>query len=183
MDDLQIIEMLKRRDPDAAEALLEKYGGLCRSIAAHVLRDPRDIEETVNGVMMRLWSSIPPAEPRNLKAYSAKAARNEALMRIRRDRSAANAAVMLPIEELEAVLPAPQGAEESAEAGELIRALNRFLETLGSEKRRVFLRRYWFFDPVAEIAENFGTSESKVKSILFRTRNELRNFLVKEELL
>ena len=183
MEDLEIISMLNRRDEAAVTALLDKYGGLCRSISTHILRDERDIEENVNGVVMRLWSSIPPAQPQNLAAYVAKTARNEALMRLRKDRSAAKSTVFLPLEEIESVFTSLNTAAESAEAGELTLAVNRFLKTVSAEKRHVFLRRYWFFDSIGEIAENLGISESKVKSILFRMRNELRKFLVKEELL
>lgn len=59
-------------------------------------------------------------------------------------------------------------------------ALNRFLGTLGEEKRNVFLRRYWYLDSVAEIAKRFGMSQSKVKTMLFRTRKQLKEYLEKE---
>ena len=42
------------------------------------------------------------------------------------------------------------------------------------------MRRYWFFDSVSDIADRFSISESKVKSILFRTRGKLKKFLMKE---
>ena len=58
--------------------------------------------------------------------------------------------------------------------------LNRFLRSLSPESRDVFIRRYWFTQSVAEIAEAFGMSESKVKSLLFRTRNRLRKTLTEE---
>ena len=46
--------------------------------------------------------------------------------------------------------------------------------------RNVFLRRYYFFDSVAEIAKRFSFTESKVKNLLFRTRNKLKDYLTKE---
>jgi RNA polymerase sigma-70 factor (ECF subfamily) len=51
---------------------------------------------------------------------------------------------------------------------------------LDEEKRNVFIRRYWFLDSVADISARFGLSESKVKTMLFRCRNKLRDHLKKE---
>ena len=42
------------------------------------------------------------------------------------------------------------------------------------------MRRYWYADSVAEIAQRYRMGESKVKTRLFRTRNQLRVFLEKE---
>ena len=58
--------------------------------------------------------------------------------------------------------------------------MNRFLAELDSEKRKIFVRRYWYMDSVAEISEKFSISESKVKTVLFRIRKKLREFLEKE---
>ena len=46
--------------------------------------------------------------------------------------------------------------------------------------RNVFLRKYWFFDTISDIAERYSMRENTVKSMLFRTRNRLREFLRKE---
>ena len=64
-----------------------------------------------------------------------------------------------------------------------IAALNRFLGTLPETERNVFLRRYWCLDTIADIGGSFGFSESKVKSMLHRTRQKLRKQLEKEGLL
>ena len=44
----------------------------------------------------------------------------------------------------------------------------------------MFIRRYWYFDSVGDIAKRYGFSESKVKSMLHHTRNRLRKYLEKE---
>ena len=73
-----------------------------------------------------------------------------------------------------------QKKEAEVAAKEIGRALNEFLENLSQESRVIFLRRYWFCDTIAEIAERYGISESKVKIRLMRTRNQLADFLSKE---
>jgi len=62
----------------------------------------------------------------------------------------------------------------------LCEAINTFLATLGDEKRNIFMRRYWYMDSIAAISKRYGLSQSKVKSILFRSRNQLREYLDKE---
>lgn len=85
--------------------------------------------------------------------------------------------VTLSFEELESCIPVPDGPEQILEEKELRSAITRFLETRRSESRTIFLRRYFFFDSVKEIARRYGLSESRVKSSLMRTRNKLRTYL------
>ena len=55
-------------------------------------------------------------------------------------------------------------------------------KNLGETERQVFLARYWFIASIAEIAEKFGFSESKVTSMLHRTRKKLLAYLKEEGL-
>ena len=55
-----------------------------------------------------------------------------------------------------------------------------YLDTVSPASRLVFLRRYWYCDGVAEIAAGTGYSQSKVKSLLHRTRRGLKEHLRKE---
>lgn len=179
MKDGEIIELLNKRDESALDAISDMYGGLCRSLMRNVLKDERDVEECLSSMLMRLWSAIPPANPKNLRAYIAKSARNEALMRWRAN-SSRGIDGLEPLSELAGSLPP---VENEVMAGELREAIERFLAGLTKEKRRVFLQRYWLMEPIGEIARSNGMSESKVASMLFRIRNGLREYLVKEGLI
>ena len=44
----------------------------------------------------------------------------------------------------------------------------------------IFLRRYWHVDTIAEIAQRYGITESKVKMQLSRTRAKLCTYLEQE---
>lgn len=57
-----------------------------------------------------------------------------------------------------------------------------FLESLPKDSRLIFLRRYWYLDTIAEIAQRYGMTESKVKMQLSRTKEKLRVFLEKEDI-
>ena len=91
--------------------------------------------------------------------------------------------ITLTLEELDDCVDGTQDIESAYESNELVWAFNRFLDTLPETERDVFLRRYWFFDPIADIAESFGFTQSKVTSMLYRTRGKLRKQLEKESFL
>ena len=62
----------------------------------------------------------------------------------------------------------------------LTEVIDQFLGALRPEARIIFMRRYWFMDSVAEIAEKSGSGLSKVKMSLSRTREHLKLFLKQE---
>jgi RNA polymerase sigma-70 factor (ECF subfamily) len=66
------------------------------------------------------------------------------------------------------------------EARELADIISAFLKAQPQLQRTVFLRRYWYADDLAQIAQRYRMTQSKVKSMLFRTRNALRTHLEKE---
>ena len=58
--------------------------------------------------------------------------------------------------------------------------IDRFLASLPVKSRMIFVRRYWYMSPIAEISKITGLSEGAVKMSLSRTRNKFRDYLVKE---
>ena len=62
----------------------------------------------------------------------------------------------------------------------LMKSISDFIKALPKEQRLVFVRRYWYTDSVSDIARRYRMSEGTVKSQLFRTRNELKEYLKKE---
>ena len=51
---------------------------------------------------------------------------------------------------------------------------------LGYIRRNAFIGRYYFLDSLKEVAAYCGMSESKCKSLLYRTRVGLKEYLEKE---
>jgi RNA polymerase sigma-70 factor (ECF subfamily) len=84
------------------------------------------------------------------------------------------------LEELEGILPAPLSVEDAVAGKELSALLDRFLEGLDKKSRIMFLRRYWFGDPVSLIAARFSMRPNAVSVQLLRIRSKLRVFLEKE---
>ena len=185
MDDKKIIALYFDRNTAAIERTAERYGSYCKAIARNVLQNEQDEEECVNDALLSAWNSIPPNRPENLGAYLGKLTRSKAIDRWRAQHTEKRGgdSVTLALEELTEVLPAKDDPERSVLSRELAQTVNGFLGRLGQTERNVFLCRYWYFDSVPEIAENFRFTQSKVKSMLFRTRKKLRQYLQKEGLL
>ena len=82
--------------------------------------------------------------------------------------------------EMQECIPAGKDVEQEVELDVLSEIINEYLKNCSEQKRKVFVRRYWFFESVREISKRYGYSESKVKMILLRMREELRSMLEKE---
>ena len=178
MEDSQIIAFLFQRSEQALRAIQEKYGGLCRSIVSNILPDFRDVDECISDTYLRVWRSIPPQHPDRLDSYIARVARNAALDRHDYNRAnLRNSSLTIAYEELEYALPS---RDEAVDAMAFRTFLNQFLRSQKKDARIMFLRRYWYGDSVQQIAAAFGCGEEKVKSSLFRTRNKLRDAMIKE---
>ena len=180
MDDLKIIELYFERNERAIRETDAKYGKLCYRIAYNILNNREDSEECVNDTYMGAWNTIPPARPDNFVAFLSKIARNLSLKRLEfLTREKRSAAIVLSLDELVGVLPDERFSPEASDeyVGTLISA---FLRTQKADARNVFIRRYFFFDSIGEICARYSFTESKVKNMLFRTRNKLKEYLIKE---
>ena len=182
MEDQQIIELYFARDEEAIAATKDKYGPYCAAVAGNILDTPEDVEEVLSDTWLRIWNSIPPQHPESLKLYIARIARNLSFDRFRslsREKRGGSQ-IILALEELSEYLSDGNTPEAAIEMDELTQILNEFLRKLPKEERQVFVCRYWYLDPIADIAKRFGFTQSKVKSMLARTRMKLRATLTKE---
>ena len=85
----------------------------------------------------------------------------------------------LLLDELVECLP-DRNAEVGADDSDLKELLNHFLAALKEDHRILFMRRYWYGDSIAEIAETCGCKESRVKMSLMRTRRMLKQAIERE---
>lgn len=181
MDNEKLVDLFWARSPEAITQTQQTYGPFCNTLAQRILGRKEDVEECVNDTYLALWNGIPPARPVHFGAYVAKIVRNLAMKRLSYlTAQKRTSEVELSFEELDACMAGPGDPHQILEGKELEEAVTAFLEKQDRESRIYFLRRYWFFDSVKEIARRYGVSESKVKVKLFRTRNALKEYLVKE---
>ena len=182
MEDAKIIELFFRRDEAALEEAGKKYARYCLAIAKRILRDEQDALECVNDAYLAAWKAIPPHEPVSLSAFLGKITRRLALKKYRdktRDKRGGTN-VDASLEELNELALPDAAIDAGLTDEELARIMRDFIDGLPTDERRVFLRRYFFFDSIGDISERFGFSKSKVKSQLKRTRDRLKARLRKE---
>ena len=180
MDDLMIIELYFARNEKAIKETDIKYGRLCFTVAINILGNDEDSEECVNDTYLSVWNKIPPTRPNNFMAFICKITRNLSVKRLDYNKARKRTPEsFISFTELEDVLPdnSIMPGVENAEIGKLI---SEFLNHEKPESRAVFIRKYWFFDSISDIAVRYSFSESKVKNMLYHSRNKLREFLKKE---
>lgn len=182
MEDSQIVDLFFARDEAAIRHTAQAYGTRLRRISYGIVDDMQTAEECENDTYLQAWQRIPPQEPRRyLFPFLARITRNLSIDRCRsRDRLKRSAQIVALSAELESCIPAPDDTHCRIEAQLLAQSISVYLKTLPENQRNVFLRRYWFFDSIAAIARRYRMTQSKVKSMLFRTRNGLRAHLEKE---
>lgn len=182
MEDSQIIALYFQRDERAIDETARKYGKYCFSIAHNILGNREDAEEAVSDTYLGAWATIPPHKPVVLSTFLGKIARRTALKRWEKNRTRKRGGGELPLalEELSEFLSDGNTPETAIETAELTQLLNEFLRRLPKTERTVFVCRYWYLDPIADIAKRFGFSQSKVKSMLARTRKKLATSLQRE---
>ncbi|HPE95764.1 MAG TPA: RNA polymerase sigma factor, partial [Bacillota bacterium] len=84
------------------------------------------------------------------------------------------------VKELTECVVSPEDTEIAFEKGCLRETLDKFLYSLSKEKRTVFMMRYFFSMPIADISDKTGMSSGQIKMMLSRTRKSLGEFLAKE---
>lgn len=182
MEDEKIIELYWQRDEEALRQTNLKYGSFCYYIAHNILKDDEDSEECVNDTWFKTWMVIPPKRPEFFQAFLGKITRNLSLDRYRKRHASkrGGGSVDVIYEELKECIADHTSEEARTDTIVITDALGRFLREISKDARIIFVRRYWYADSVAQIAEYYGMSESKVKSSLMRSRNKLKAFLEKE---
>ena len=182
MQDQEIIELYFARNEQAIIESSDKYGYYCTSIALNILQNMQDAEECVNDTWLRAWDSIPPARPNYLQLYLGSITRHISLDRFRSQKAVKRGGgeLVLALDEVRDVIASDADVPTQVAEQEFSEIFNRFLWSLSERDCNVFLRRYYYLDPIALIAKRYGLSISNVQKILSRTRAKLRAYLEKE---
>ena len=181
MDDNTLIDLYWARDEAAITGTASKYGKLCTYIAHNILHSAEECEECVNDTYFSVWNAIPTQRPDHFSVFISRITRNLALKRWEHLSAAKRStAAVTSLDELGDCVSGAPGVESELENRRIENAIGEFLWAQEDEKRCIFIRRYWYFDSIQAICQRTGSSESRVKSILFRMRQKLRHHLESE---
>ena len=184
MEDVRIVDLYWARNENAITETERKYGRMLYSLSYSLLTSREDAEECVNDTYLDAWNAMPDARPSYLGSFLSKITRRISVDRWRHSHREKRGGVSVILEELRECIPdTALSVEEEYENGRLARELNSFLYSLPTEKRVIFLKRYFYAQPLSAIATEMEMSEGNVKVILHRTREKLRRRLEEQELL
>ena len=181
MEDDGIIELYWERKENAIKETALKYGKLCTYIARNILSSYEDSEECVNDTYFAVWNAIPKERPNRFSAFISRITRNLALKKYEYISAAKrNPAAITSLEELEDCISGVDSVESEVEKRRIESTIDKFLWRQSEEKRNIFIRRYWYFDSIENICKSTGFTQSKIKSMLYQMRKELRKYLESE---
>ena len=182
MNDAEIVALYWQRQESALRETEKQYGRYLFRIACNILADARDSEESVNDTYWKAWNSIPPHRPQALRAYLAKIARQLSIDKLRaqnrKKRQPSQYAISLS--ELEDCVSGEETPETQAELELLAQSISAYLYSQPQKARAAFICRYYYADSIGKISICCGMSQSAVKSLLYRTRQGLKAYLLKE---
>ena len=182
LDDKYIVNLFFERDERALRETENKYSAYLRKIAYNILGNDDDVSECVNDTYLAAWNSIPPHNPTNLLTYLSKLTRRCAIDKYRRKtrQKRYGSEYTASLSELSEVLPGGENPYDVFDAKMLTKSIESFLRGISDDARQVFVARYYFLDSVADIARTSGMTQSKVKTLLHRTRVKLKEHLERE---
>ena len=169
-----IIRRLQKQDPEGLKAFALHYNPLMRYIITPILPDPREQEECLSDLHLRIWEQIHTYDSNkgSFTAWLTILTRNAALNR---------AKVLQRLPQSEELSPhLPDGSETPEEAllrKERQQALTRAVGRLPKRDQVLFFRKYYYYQSTAQIAAELGLSERAVEGRLYRLKQRLRKLL------
>lgn len=164
-------------DPQAFGELVQLYERDVFNLAYRMLNERGEAEDAAQEAFLRAYANLDRYDQnRSFKTWLLSITSNHCIDRIRRRRL-----LWLSLEEplpphpaLTSDMPGPEQAMLDSERNVLVQEL---LDELSPDYRLAVVLRYWYELSYAEIAEMLDTTESAIKSRLFRARQALASRL------
>lgn len=173
--DRRLAQLMKADPEKGLELALRRFGQPVKTICAAILGpEGPEVEEAVADSFLILWRELDRYDPeRPLSSWLYGIARRTALNRRRAlARGPALAALPEELAEEEFDLTDRTAAKENA------RLLRQAVEELENPDREIFIRRYYLYQRVGEIAAELGLPEKAVENRLYRGKQRLRRRLL-----
>ena len=182
MDDSKIVSLYWDRNEQAIAESEEKYGEYCYRIAFYILNEKNDADESVNDTWLAAWNSMPPHRPSVLKTFLGKLTRCISINKRNNNTAQKRGGGRIDeaLSEFEECMPDNNTPEKEIELKLLQNILTDFIRGLNNTERNIFLGKYWHLYSIEQLASHYGFSQSKVKSMLLRTRKKLKKRLTEE---
>lgn len=174
--DRRLTRLLKDDPEKGLELALRRFGQPVKTVCAAILgpESPQEVEEAVADSFLTLWRELDRYDPeRPLSSWLYGIARRTAMNRRR-------ALGRGPVFEDLSDEPAEEEFDltDRAAARENARLLRQAVEEMEQPDREIFIRRYYLYQRVKEIAARLGLPEKTVENRLYRGKKKLRDTLL-----
>lgn len=177
VNDAVLVQRTMMGDQQAFGELVQRYERDVFNLTYRMLNERGEAEDAAQEAFLRAYAHIERYDQaRSFKTWLLSIASNHCIDRLRRRRL-----TWLSLEEplpphpaLTSDIPGPEEATLTNERNVLVQEL---LDHLSPDYRLAVVLRYWYDLSYAEIADMLETTESAIKSRLFRARQALANEL------
>lgn len=173
IEDQTLVAKVLGGDQQSFAMLVERHQQQVYNLTYRMLNNAGEAEDAAQEAFLRAYQHLDRYDPtRPFKTWLLSIASNHCIDRIRKRRM-----TLLSIDE--PLPPHPElmskitGPEESLLMDERNTLIQEMLEELPSDYRAAVILKYWYDMSYAEIAETLETTESAIKSRLFRARQTL----------
>lgn len=171
----ETLKKLKHKDERALEWFIDRYAAYVNTIIYNIIGlsvSAADIEEVSSDVFFTLWMKAKNISPGKVKAYLGGVARNKAKEYTRK----MGTEVLL---EDDVILISEENLEQDFEEREQAIFIREAVLAMKDPEREIFLRHYYYYQPITEISKEMGIHASTVKMKLHRGRKVLKEKLIK----
>lgn len=181
MDNYNIVELLYAHKENGITETKNKYENLLRTISYNVLRNNEDVNECINDTYLKIWNIIPPGRPNCFKAFICKIIRQISIDKYRYNKSEKRSTNKTSsLDEINYEIVSKETVEDSYITKDLTSKINLFIESLDTESKLLFTRKYFLLESTKEISQQYNLKENYVNVKLFRIRKKLITYLKKE---
>ena len=179
--DNEIIKMYWARNEDAILETDKKYGKYAYKIAFNILQDHEDCEECKNDAYIAIWNAIPPTKPEVFRSFVAQIIRRIAINRYREKNAAKRvpSELFVSIEELHNYICDSDYWKTSIDSNRLGEYISNYLLEISDRQRYIFIERFYFAEPVAQIAADLSVAQSTIYREVERIKSGLKKYLEK----
>ena len=189
MDQNELINRLKQRDPEALKAAVENYSNLIYKVAIGFMHDQQAADDIVQDVFIKLWESAPKLnfDKTQLSTWLYRVTVNHCINQVKRQKfkslfqdlskfTRKNDDGAIEVEIQDDFSLNPQQYAENQELGQIIQ---KAINSLPKKQRIAFILTKYRNMSAKQAAEIMDTSPANVDVLVHRAKKNLQKFILK----
>lgn len=178
-EEKELAKQLKKGSTAALSEIIRRFSAYVRTVIRNFARGcipEQDIDDICIEVFYSLWRYREKLDLKlGFRSYLSAAARNAVKDVFRSSKQ--------PLENIDDIaeteLMSGFSVEDRAETSEMLRCIDEKLSGLDEREREIFVRYYFYGESAADISKRLDISQNSVRAYLSRTRNKLKEYLMK----